>query len=205
MMARDLIETLTGAGAWELARGAIEEQLDKEPDDHWLWSRLSGVKYEQRDYRGALEAAEKALEIVPDCPLALWSYAGALDMLGRPAEAGKIYTQLMRRGMEELKTPDEDAEECWEGREWTISLILDCIFRSAGCLAKMAKRGKNARRHREMAVELYRHFLNLLDYGLQGIYSREEAVERLKKLVPGEKAIPAAMERARRELEEVMG
>ena len=83
MMASNRIETLIGKGDWKSARRAIEKQLDREPDDHWLWSRLSAVKYEQRDYEGALAAAEKALEMVPDCPLALWSYANALDMLGR--------------------------------------------------------------------------------------------------------------------------
>ena len=72
------IETLIQQGRWKQAERAIRKQLDKEPDDHWLWSRLSGVKYEQHDYQGALEAAEKALDIVPDCPLAGWSYAGAL-------------------------------------------------------------------------------------------------------------------------------
>src|SRR5205085_143416 len=142
-------------------------------NDHWLWSRLSGVKYEQRDYQGALDAAEKALAIVPDCPLALWSYAGALDMLGRTREAGKVYTQVLRRGLDELKKPDEDADECWEGADWTLAIVADSIFRTGDCLAKMRKRDK--------AIEWYLHFLSLLDCGIQGIYSREDAMARVKK------------------------
>ena len=190
------IESLIAERKWESAQKAVEKQLGKEPDDHWLWSRLSGVKYERQDYRGALDAAEKALNIVPDCPLALWSRAGALDMLGRTKEAGKIYIQLTRRGLEELNDPDEDANDCWEGADWTRCLVVDCIFRTADCLAKIGKRKE--------AAEWYHRFLNLLDFGMQGIYSREDATARLKKLPSAKKAVPDVME-GMRKLEAVMG
>ena len=181
------IEALIADGEWESAQRAVEKGLAKEPDDHWLWSRLAAVKYERRHYQDALDAAEKALDIVPDCPLALWSFASALDMLGKTKEAGKVYIQLLRRGLEELKEPDEDANECWEGADWTRSLVVDCIFRIAGCLAKMGQRDE--------AVEWYGRFLNLLHFGMQGVYSREDAMARLKKLRLGQKAVPDVMER----------
>ena len=85
-------------------------------------------------------------------------------MLGRTKEAGKIYIQLTRRGLQELNEPDKDANECWEGPDWTRGLVVDCIFRTADCLAKLGKR--------DDAVEWYSRFLNLLDFGMQGIYSR---------------------------------
>lgn len=169
------IETLIHKSEWKQARIAIERQLDKEPDDHWLWSRLSGVMYEQRDYQGALKTAEKALSIISDCPLALWSKAGALDMLGKADKASESYLHLFRRGLEELRNPDEDANECWEGPDWTYSLIMDCIFRIAGCLTKTDRL--------DTAVDFYQEFLSLLDLGPQGIYSRQDAEQRLNKLV----------------------
>jgi tetratricopeptide (TPR) repeat protein len=187
-MARDRIaariEALLGKSQWKQAQAAIEKQLAKEPDDHWLWARLSGVRYEQRDYPEALQAAKTALEIVPDCPLALWSKAGALEMLGKAKEAMRLYAQLFRRGLQELKDPDEDANECWEGPDWTAGLTVDCVFRTAGCLAKIGKR--------DNAVATYGFFLTLLDMGMQGIYTREEALERIKKLAPSKKARRAA-------------
>jgi tetratricopeptide (TPR) repeat protein len=197
-MASNRIENLIGAGKWKAAQRAIEKQLAQEPNDHWLWSRLSGVKYEQRDYEGALAAAEQALKIVPDCPLGLWSYAGALDMLGRTGEAGRVCVQLVRRGLAELNDPDEDAEQCWEGADWTRGLVVDCIFRIAGWLAKIGQRRK--------AAEWYQHFLGLLDFGMKGIYSRADALARLKKLKlpPGKNAAHDVMARIR-ELEEVKG
>jgi tetratricopeptide (TPR) repeat protein len=175
------IETLIQKGRWKQAETAIRKQLDKEPDDHWLWSRLSGVKYEQHDYQGALEAADKALDIVPDCPLAGWSYAGALEILGKTKEAGEVYAWLIRRGLEELKAPDADADECWEGKSWTQSLLADCVFQMAGCLAKSGAQ--------DLAIRWYGDFLRLVDYGVQGIYSRKDAMRKLKKLVPGKGAL----------------
>jgi tetratricopeptide (TPR) repeat protein len=192
----DRIETLIASRDWASAQGVIEKQLGKEPDDHWLWARLSGVKYEQRDYKGALDAAEKALTIVPDCPLALWSYAGPLEMLGRTKEAGKIYIKLIRRGLLELKEPDEDADECWEGADWTRALVVDCMFRTAGCLAAMGKRDE--------AIEWYGRFLNLVEFGMRGIYSRRDALAKLRKVAADKKAMPDVMETMRK-LEVVMG
>lgn len=167
------IERLIAQGEWSAAQKVIEKQLAKEPDDHWLWSRLSAVKYEQRNYEGALADAEKALAIVPDCPLALWDYAGALDLLDRPREALAVYRELLRRGDEQMETPDEDADECWEGKEWTAALLTDCAYRAAGCLAK---RGDSV-----AAEDMYRIFLALVEEA-PGIYTRKEARARLRRL-----------------------
>ena len=40
----------------------------------------------------------------------------------------------------------------------------------------------------EKAVETYRTFLSLADIGMQGIYSRDDALRRLRRLIPNEKA-----------------
>jgi tetratricopeptide (TPR) repeat protein len=169
------IETLISKSKWEQAQAVIEKQLKKEPGDHWLWARLSGVKYEQRDYRGASKAAEKAREIVPDCPLAIWSYANAREMLGETKGAMRFYAQLFQRGFKQLQEPDEDADECWEGPDWTSGLVADCVFRIAGCWVKLGRR--------EKGIGAYEFFLSLADWGIQGIHTHEDARARLKKLV----------------------
>jgi tetratricopeptide (TPR) repeat protein len=181
-MPSNQIEKLIAAGKWKQAEDAIKKRLDKEPDNHWLWSRLSTAKYEQRDYKGALGAVEKALEIVPDCPLALWDYAGALDMIGKPSEAAEVYLRLLRRGRQELDTPDQDADECWEGRNWTLGIMVDCLFRIAGLLAKNGEKSR--------AIKLYNEFLALVDHGSPGIYTREDAEAKLKKLQTKATKIP---------------
>ncbi|HLN32758.1 MAG TPA: hypothetical protein VK395_33825 [Gemmataceae bacterium] len=179
-MAKNRIETLIERGDWKTAQGVIEKQLQKKTNDHWLWSRLSAVKYELRDYRDALDAAQKALTIVPDCPLALWSYANAAEMVGETYGAFILYRKLARRGVQQLREPDADANECWEGPDWTAGLIADCVFRAALCMEKN-KRG-------DLAAEGYREYLSLIeaDSRIPSIYSREDAIEKLKELMPNE-------------------
>ena len=174
------IETLIRNSKWKQAEDSIWKQLHKTPDDHWLWSRLSGVRYEQKDYKGALEAAEKALEIVSDCPLALWSKANAVEMLDRTGEAVELYLALFNGGLQQLKNPNEDANECWEGSDWTSGLMADCVFRIAGCFAKTGKRDE--------AIKWYTNFLTLGNWKVKGIYSRRDALERLNRLVPSKSA-----------------
>ena len=65
----------------------LRERLRAEPRHHWLLTRLSSEYYEQRKYALALKYAEKAFAEVPSCPLVMWDYAGALQMLGRHNEA----------------------------------------------------------------------------------------------------------------------
>jgi tetratricopeptide (TPR) repeat protein len=194
-MSADLIETLIGAESWDLAETAIEEDLGNDPDDHWLWCRLSSVRYEKRNYEAALECATKALSIVPDCPLALWDQAGALDMLGKWNQARRIYAQLLERGTKQLSDPDEDADECWEGAAWTKGLLADCVFRAADCLAKTG--------HDQRAAELYSTFLALLDHRVSSIYSRKQALSQLKKLELGRDSVFETLERVSKSLEEV--
>jgi tetratricopeptide (TPR) repeat protein len=82
-----LIEKLIAAEDWDAARAEINRRLEDAPDSHWLITRLALTYYEQYDYSRALELSEMAMELAPDCPLDLWDYAGALDMLNRPKDA----------------------------------------------------------------------------------------------------------------------
>jgi tetratricopeptide (TPR) repeat protein len=64
------IESAIERDDWPGARKLIEEELAKDPDDHWLLTRLSLTYYEQFDYQKALDLSERALSIAPECPLA---------------------------------------------------------------------------------------------------------------------------------------
>jgi tetratricopeptide (TPR) repeat protein len=89
------IEQLIEIDDWEGARHLINIELESDPDNHWLLTRLSLTYYEQRDYNRSLELSGRALEIAPKCPLALWDHASALEMLERPLEALSIYHGLV--------------------------------------------------------------------------------------------------------------
>ena len=114
----------------------------------------------------------------------------------RTKEAGRLYIDLTRRGLKELNEPDDDANECWEDADWTRGVVVDCIFRTAGCLAKIGKRAD--------AVEWYNRFLGLLDFRNAGHLLPLARGVQSKKLPLRKKAVPDVMERMKR-LEAVMG
>jgi hypothetical protein len=178
---KDRVESLIEQEKWSAARRAIEEELRDHPDDHWLLTRLSTTYYEEGDYEAALRWAEKAKEIAPDCPLVLWDYAGALDMLGRERDALKVYRSLVERGVDAVA---EDG--CGEGVEWAKGLLADCVFRAGCCLEDLGdNRG---------ASRLYRTYLALVDLGVESIYPRAEAVTRLRAVAEVEDLLREAAE-----------
>lgn len=124
--AGNLIEQAVMAEDWPRARRLIKSELRHRPTDHWLLSRLALTYYEQRKYEDAIRWDTKALQIAPYCPLAIWGYAGTLDMLQRYDEALTIYRWLASWNEEELAHG-----ECGEGIRKARSLVTDCHYRIA--------------------------------------------------------------------------
>jgi tetratricopeptide (TPR) repeat protein len=121
-----LIEKAVKAQDWVDARRLIKAALRRKPKDHWLLSRLALTYYEERKYEQALHWDAMALREAPYCPLAIWGYAGSLDMLGRYGEAVALYRWLLSWGEQELAYGD-----CGEGIRRARSLIADCHYRIA--------------------------------------------------------------------------
>lgn len=117
------------------ARKIFQPILKKHPKDHWLLSRVGTTYYEQMNYSQALKYSLKALKISPDCPLVLWDYAGVLDMLGKEAEAIKIWKGLIKRGIEAIAY-----DQCGEGIVWSRSLVNDCYYRIGKSYLELGKK-----------------------------------------------------------------
>jgi tetratricopeptide (TPR) repeat protein len=163
------IEPLISKEDWPAARKLIQEELRRDPDDHWLLDRLSLTYYEERNYAKALEYIEQARQLAPDCPLVLWDYAGTLDMLGRKQEALKVYKRLMTRGLRARAV-----DECWEGPRWTRSLVNDCRYRIALVYRDM---GKPA-----LALRYLKAYLRERGPATPSIYRLKEVKDRLAQL-----------------------
>jgi len=121
-----LIEKAVQAEDWIGARKLIAIELQRDPKDHWLLSRLGLTFYEQGKYEQALFWEAKALQEAPYCPLAIWGYAGSLEMLGRKRESLALYRWLLSWGVKELAYGD-----CGEGLRRARSLMADCHYRIA--------------------------------------------------------------------------
>jgi tetratricopeptide (TPR) repeat protein len=131
------IEAAIAREDWLKARRLIREGLRRKPGDHWLLTRLALTYYEQRQYRRALHYDVKALNVEPYCPLAVWGYAGALDMLERRKEALQIYRWLISWGEDTLVYG-----QCGEGIQRARSLIADCFYRIARIHERAGQRKK---------------------------------------------------------------
>jgi hypothetical protein len=62
----------------------------------------------------------------PACPLVLWDYAGALQMVGRHSEALELYARILTRDISDLASA-----ECGEGRAWARGLVADAHYRAS--------------------------------------------------------------------------
>jgi tetratricopeptide (TPR) repeat protein len=146
---------------WAGARELIERELEREPDNHWLLSRLAVTYYEQFEYTRALELDERAYALAPDCPLVRWGYAGSLSMLDRPREAIAVYETIIAEGTDALATG-----RCGEGHARACGLFVDSLYRAALCWRALGDR--------ERARALVEQSLAKRGKGCHSIYSDRE-------------------------------
>ena len=154
---------------WPNARRLILKDLRRNPDDHWLLTRLALTYYEQRQYRRAHRYDLKALQIEPYCPLAIWGYAGTLDMLERSNEALQVFRWLASWEEDTLANG-----QCGEGIQKARSLIADCFYRIANIHARTGQRKK--------AIAAYKAHLSRRTNGTRSIYPLKGVKKSLRLL-----------------------
>jgi tetratricopeptide (TPR) repeat protein len=169
--AATMIERAIAANYWVRARRLIRQGLRRKLDDHWLLTRLSLTYYEQRQYRKSLQYVIEALQVAPYCPLAVWDYAGTLDMLRRKKKALQVYQWLISWGEDTIAYG-----ECGEGIRFARSLIADCYYRIALI--------HEERREPAKAVRAYKQHLRCRKLGIRSIYPLSEVKQRLAALQP---------------------
>jgi tetratricopeptide (TPR) repeat protein len=165
-----LIEKAVQAKDWVGARKLIAVELNRKPKDHWLLSRLGLTFYGQGKYQQALYWDAKALQESPYCPLAIWGYAGSLEMLGRQRESVALYRWLLSWGEDELAYGD-----CGEGIRRARSLVADCHYR-------IALIWKEKRQWKRAAAE-YEIYLSMREDGWGSIYPIREVKATYAKVL----------------------
>ena len=164
------VEAAIRSEKWKSARQLIRAELKEKPDSHWLLTRLGLTYYEERAYRKSLSYSRKALRLAPHCPLALWDYAGSLQMLGRHSMALRVYRQLLSRGVEQIAHGD-----CGEGRAWARGLMADCLYRQAQSYTEL--------KEQKAAIDAYRKHLKMRGPGCRSIYAVRTVKKELSELV----------------------
>jgi tetratricopeptide (TPR) repeat protein len=164
------IEDAINRDEWKRARKLIVAELRNAPDHHWLLARLSLTYYEEFHYARALTFAQQAYESMPRCPLVTWELAGTLHMLKRQREAIKLYTRLVRRGVEAIAYG-----ACGEGIASARGTVADCWYRLAQCHRELG--------HRARALRCYQQHLAMRGPGCRSIYPVREVRRELRELV----------------------
>lgn len=120
------IERLVAKDKWDAAIVAIKRVLRLEPDNHWLLIQLSSAYYEQRKYKVALRASERAFQANQSCPFVIWHHSNHMAVCGRHREAISLVRKLMARGLQRIANGP-----CGEGVLHTRSLLNDCRLQLA--------------------------------------------------------------------------
>lgn len=162
------IERLISVEDWAAARRAVRAKLRSSPKNHWLLTRLGLTYYEERRYKQALKYSLRALAEAPNCPLALWDYAGTLEMLDQTQAALKVYLHLVRRGVRKIAFGD-----CGEGLAWARGLVADCHYRMAHCYTALQRP--------EMAIKALKSHIALRGPNCRSIYLFAKVRKELEK------------------------
>ena len=107
----------------EAAQELLLSSIKKFPNEHLFFAQLSVINYELGDDKNAIEYAEKALKIKPNCQLAQNYYAVALQATDKDTQAIEIWLSLLNRSIKDLAFND-----CGEGIRNAKSLQNDIRF-----------------------------------------------------------------------------
>ena len=157
------VEKLLDSEKWADARGLLRQLLRDEPKSHWLLIRLSMAYYEEHRYKLALRFAERAFDLAPTCPLVLWDYAGALQMLGRHSEALDLYARIVDKGVAGVAR-----NACSEGKAWARGLVSDSHYRASNSLRALG--------NETASRSAFTQCLDLRGPGCHSIYKLRELV-----------------------------
>ena len=147
------------------------EKLSEEKD-FWLYTSLSSVTYELRNYKRALEYSKIAYLLNPDSPLVLWDYANALYVSDEKNRAIHLWQHI-------LNIPEEVIafELTTEGTLWARQLRNDCTYRIADAYYYLGDD--------KLALEYALSHLGARKKGQFSLYSKKEVLSLLKKIEEG--------------------
>lgn len=130
------ISALLGDERYDDVIALSKANLAFDPESAWHHAQISMAAYEKREYARALRRAERAVELQPDDPLALWCLGVAHEHCGNSEAAIEVFRRVVRRGDRRVGLVD-----CTEGLGWARSLINDCRYRLGLCYLRLGRRG----------------------------------------------------------------
>ncbi len=155
---------------WDKAQEILEDELEKNPENHWLITQLSEVFYEKQDYETALKLSTQAIRLAPDCPLVINDHALHLYMHERDDEAIELWSKLLEKGVRGVAYG-----ECGEGVKFAKSLLNDVRARMA--LSYLAINNK------KQALQYFNQHLENRQRGLFSNFTKREIIKKINEIV----------------------
>ncbi len=147
----------------------LKEELAKVPDDHWLNAQLAISYYELKNYQTAIEFSEKAVQLSPNCPLALDYHASILLANGKVEEALHIWNNLLEKDVQGIAFG-----ECGEGVRFAKSLLNDVRFSMGDAYVELDDK--------EKALSYYKSHLANRQKGIFSNIKRSEVLKEINKI-----------------------
>ena len=139
-------------------------------ESFWLYTSLSSVCYELKNYEEALKYAKLAYALNTESPLVLWDYAGALYMLNQEQEAIDLWQRIIRINEEVIAF-----ELTTEGLQWARSLKNDSLYRIAQSYYYLE--------NDNMALKYAMDHLNSRKKGLKSLYKKSEILSLMSTIM----------------------
>ncbi len=162
---------LLAGGRGLAARKLIRAELRSGPADHWLMVKMAQSYAIEDELRLALRWVERAIELEPRCPTAMWNLAGILFRLRRDRESERVLRVMIARGTGGVTRAKK---ACRQSLRWARGQMANCQLLLSWILADR-KDLRGARR----AVRCY---LKARAAGAPSAYRVTEGRAQLKKV-----------------------
>lgn len=126
------IEKFYRSEDWNKAKIVTLQNLKKNPKNHFLWTRLASIYFEQKNKEKSLSAAKKAYVLSPNCPLVCWDYGNALVGTGHHNRAVIVFKRLLRMNVKGVARG-----KCGQGLKNAQKLVNDTKYVLGICLYEM--------------------------------------------------------------------
>lgn len=155
---------------WLNAQKILEVLISSSKEESfWLYTSLSSVFYELKNYDEALKYSKLAYSLNPESPLVLWDYAGVLYMLNKEQEAIDLWQIIIKTNEDVLAF-----ELTTAGLRWARTLKNDALYRIAQAYYYLE--------NDKLALEYAMNHLNNRKKGQKSLYKKSEILSLIEKM-----------------------
>ena len=149
------------------AKMLLLAEVEKYPDEYFLWTSLAQTCSRLGEYVSALAFSTKAIEICDDDVLVLYNHVTALIETESYNEALPFCQQILEKDVVSIA-------QNGEGLRWTKSIRNDTLYLKAVALFHL---GEFA-----LALSILKHLLNMRERGVYSDFTKKQILNIIKAI-----------------------